>query len=131
MGRECVPYPAQVAMPFTGPSPVDLDRIADRVVQLIQDDPNNPLANPVGMAFADMEQTASRVGQLVVARLTQQALTRHTEATATPEVACPKCAILCHLTRKKRQLKTAAGGVEYLEPASHCVDCRRDFFPSA
>jgi hypothetical protein len=117
-------------MPFTGPSPVDLDRIADRVVQLIQDDPNNPLANPVGMTFADMEQTASRVSQLVAARLTQQALTRHTEATATPEVPCPKCAILYRLTRKKRQLKTAAGGVEYQEPASHCVDCRRDFFPS-
>jgi hypothetical protein len=120
-------------MPFSGPTPVDLDRIVDQLLPLIANDPNNPLANPVGMTFAQIEQAASRVGQRLIARLTEQTLTRHTESTqsTTSEAACPKCAILCRLTRKKRQFKTAAGVVDYAEPASHCVDCRRDFFPSA
>jgi hypothetical protein len=120
-------------MPFRGPTPADLDRIVDQLLPLIANDPNNPLANPVGMTFAEIEQTASRVGQRLIARLTEHTLDRHTEAAqaTSPTVACPKCAILCRLTRKKRKLKLAAGEIQYHEPASHCVDCRRDFFPSA
>jgi hypothetical protein len=119
-------------MPFKGPTPGDLDRIVEQLLPLIENDPADPLSNPVGMTFAEIEQTASRVGQRLIARLTERTLTRHSDqATASPEVVCPKCAILCRLTRKKRKLKTAAGDVDYPEPASHCVDCRRDFFPSA
>jgi hypothetical protein len=120
-------------MPFRGPTPVDLDRIVDQLLPLITNDPNNPLANPLGMTFAQIEQTASRIGQRVIARLTEQTLDHHAQATeaTTPQVACPKCAILCRLTRKKRRITTATGAVDYREPASHCVDCRRDFFPDA
>lgn len=120
-------------MPFRGPTPADLDRIVDQLLPLITNDPNNPLAKPLEMTFAQIEQTASRIGQRLIARLTENTLDQHAQATQTlsPEVACPKCAILCRLTRKKRRITTVAGTVEYREPASYCVDCRRDFFPDA
>ena len=117
-------------MPFHGPSLAELDRTIEQLLPLIIDDPSNLLNHPVGMTFAQIEQLSSRIGQRLVTRLTERALDRHTEATqsATPEVACPKCALLCRLTRKKRRVTTAAGEVRYDEPASHCRDCRRDFF---
>jgi hypothetical protein len=117
-------------MPFRGPSPAELDRVVEQVLPLLMDDPNNPLSSPVGLSFAQIEQMSSRIAQRLAARLTERTLDRHSEATqaATPEVACPKCLILNRLTRKKRRVTTAAGEIEYHEPASHCVDCRRDFF---
>ena len=121
-------------MPFRGPTPAELDGIVEQLLPLIDNDPHNPLAQPLGMTFAQIEQTASRLGQRLVARLTEHTLDRHSQAAhpdTTAKTACPKCAILCRLTRKKRRLTTAAGEIEYSEPASHCVDCRRDFFPSA
>ena len=121
-------------MPFCGPTPAELDRTVEQLLPLILDDPGNPLAHPLGMTFAQIEQTASRLGQRLVARLTERTLDRHSQAAhpdAAANAACPKCALLCRLTRKKRRITTAAGAIEYAEPASHCVDCRRDFFPSA
>lgn len=117
-------------MPFHAPSPAELDRIVEQVIPFIMDDPNNPLSSPLGLTFAQIEKLASRIGQHLAARLTERALDRHTEATqgATPEVVCPKCQMRQRLTRKKRRVTTAAGEVEYHEPASHCADCRRDFF---
>lgn len=130
MGREVAPQTPQVAMPFRGPTPEELDRVVDQLLPLFANDPQQPLANPLGMTFAQIEQTASRIGQRLVARLTEQTLEQHAEATqtASPQVACPKCALLCRLTRKKRQITTPAGAVDYREPASYCRDCRRDFF---
>jgi hypothetical protein len=131
MGRNSVSQTAQVAMPFRGPTPEDLDRIVDQLLPLVADDPNSPLAKPLGMTFDQIERTATRIGQRLIARLTERTLEQHADASqsATPEVACPKCALLCRLTRKKRRITTVAGVLEYREPASHCVDCRRDFFP--
>ena len=120
-------------MPFTGPTPADLDRIIDQLLPLVANAPNNPLAQPVGLTLAQIEQMSARIGQRLIARLTEHTLEQHALASqpANPDVACPRCALRCRLTRKKRRLTTTAGPVEYREPASHCPDCRRDFFPGA
>jgi hypothetical protein len=120
-------------MPFTGPSPADLDRIIDQLLPLVADDPNNPLAQPVGLTLAQIEQLSTRIGQRLTARLTGHALEQHAQASqpADAHAACPRCTLRCRLTRKKRRVTTTAGPVEYREPASHCPDCRRDFFPGA
>jgi hypothetical protein len=117
-------------MPFTKPSQVELDRLAEQVLAVLRQDANHPLADPHGMTFLDIERTASAIGKRISTRLTEESLKVH--ATDQPErSACPQCSRPCGLTRKKRIITTPDGPIEYREPAAHCVECRRDFFPDA
>jgi hypothetical protein len=117
-------------MPFTKPSQDELDRIAEQVLAVLRQDATHPLADPRGMTFLDMERTASAIGKRISTRLTEESLKAH--AADQPERAsCPQCSRPCGLTRKKRIVTTPDGPIEYLEPAAHCVECRRDFFPDA
>lgn len=115
-------------MPFTKPRQDVLDRIANEVLATLRKDGVNPLANPQGMTFMDIERTANAIGKRVASRLTEESLSVH--ASDQPEQApCPTCSRMCRLTRKKRTITTEDGDVSYREPAAHCVECRRDFFP--
>ena len=45
------------------------------------------------------------------------------------EQPCPGCGRPCPVRREGRPLNARAGPVRHSEPACHCPDCRRDFFP--
>jgi hypothetical protein len=115
-------------MPFTKPSPDELDRIADQVLAVLRHDTNHPLADPHGMTFLDIERTASAIGKRISTRLTEESLKAHA-ADQPDRASCPACGRPCSLTRKKRIVTTPDGPIDYYEPAAHCVECRRDFFP--
>jgi len=119
---------SQIAMPFTKPRQEVLDRIANEVMAALRKDHANPLENPHGMTFMDIERTANAIGKYVASRLTEQSLATHA-ADQPQQAPCPNCSRLCRLTRKKRTITTEDGDISYQEPAAHCVECRRDFFP--
>ena len=129
-GRKVPSQIAQVAMPFTKSSDEELDRIATAALALLRTQPDNLVDHPHGHTFRDIERAAHEVGRRVATRMTEAALATH--AQDQPDHApCPGCGGGTRLTRKKRTVDTADGPVEYDEPASHCVVCRRDFFPDA
>jgi hypothetical protein len=117
-------------MPFKNPPAEVMDQIANEILAALKQIPGNPLAKPRGMTFMDIERTASAIGKRVSTRLTEESLAEHA-ADQPDEADCPQCQQSCRVTRKKRIVTTPDGPVEYLEPASHCVECRRDFFPDA
>jgi hypothetical protein len=117
-------------MPFAKTSPEELDRILQDVLAAVGTNPDHPLHDPHGKTFLQIERTAHAIGQHLARRLTQQALAAH--AADQPDHApCPQCRRSCRLVRKKRPLTTPDGPFDYLEPAAHCEECRRDFFPDA
>jgi hypothetical protein len=125
-----LPHFPTLAMPFPKTSPDELETILQDVLAAVGKNPKNPLHDPHGMTFLQIERTAHTIGQHVATRLTQQALATHAEDQ--PEQApCPQCQQSCRLTRKKRRLVSPDGPIDYAEPAAHCVECRRDFFPDA
>ena len=117
-------------MPFRGPTPAEIDAVIDGLLPLIAGHPHDPFAHAADMTFAQMETVATAFAQQVMTRLTGSALARHS-ASVPGESDCPRCQMRAALTRKKRRVKTPSGPVDYDEPASHCRDCRRDFFPGA
>ena len=130
MAAKSLPNFPQFAMPFTKPSDQELDRIATEVLALLRTQPDNLVDHPHGHTFLDIERAAHEVGRRVASRMTEAALATH--ARDQPDhTPCPGCGGGCRLTRKKRSVVTADGPVEYAEPASYCVACRRDFFPDA
>jgi hypothetical protein len=115
-------------MAFQPTTPDELDQIIQDVLTAVATNPNNPLHDPHGKTFLQIERTAHAIGQRLAMRLTQQALATHAEDQ--PGTApCPQCRQSCRLTRKKRPITTPDGSFDYYEPAAHCVECRRDFFP--
>ena len=129
-GRKVPSQLAQVAMPFTKSSDEELDRIATAALAILRAQPDNMVDHPHGHTFRDIERAAHEVGRRVATRLTEASLATH--AADQPDHApCPACGGGCRLTRKKRSVTTVDGPVDYAEPASHCLACRRDFFPDA
>ena len=117
-------------MAFAKLAPDALDRMAREVLAALRRSDMHPLPDTKGLTFSDIERTAHAVGQRVAA-----AITADTLASAADEhdefAACPQCRNSTRVTRKKREVRTLDGPVDYNEPAAHCVACRRDFFPSA
>jgi Zn ribbon nucleic-acid-binding protein len=117
-------------MPFAKLSREQLDRVAHEVLAALQRADLHPIPQTQGLTFSDIERTAHAVGQRVAACITADALANAAEEQA-EFAACPQCAHRTRVTRKKRDIHTLDGPVDYKEPAAHCVGCRRDFFPSA
>jgi hypothetical protein len=130
MAGKSFPIRLQFPMSFTKPSPDELDRIAQEVITALWDRDVHPIPQTRGLSFSDIERTAHAIGQRIAARITTEALARAAEEQA-EFAACPRCHHSTRVTRKKREIRTLDGPIEYLEPAAHCVACRRDFFPSA
>jgi hypothetical protein len=84
-----------------------------------------------GLDFAAMEQLAAAAA----AGLTEGTLAVlfERQAQALPkEQPCPDCGRLCPVGHEDRPLAVKGGtSVNLHEPACHCPDCRRDFFPPA
>jgi len=115
-------------MAFTKPSAEALELIANEVLAILRAQPNNMVDHPHGHTFLEIELAAHEIGRRVATRMTEASLATH--AADQPEHApCPTCGGGGRLTRKKRSVVTADGPVDYAEPASHCLACRRDFFP--
>ena len=54
------------------------------------------------------------------------------QASALPkEQPCPDCGRLCRVAHEDRPLAVKGARINLREPACHCPDCRRDFFPPA
>ena len=75
-----------------------------------------------------MEEVAAAAGltEGTLATLLEQ----QTQALAT-EQPCPACGRTCTVTYEDRPLAVQGGQLTPHEPACHCPDCRRDFFPPA
>jgi hypothetical protein len=117
-------------MAFAPLAPDELDRIAHEVLAVLRRSDVHPIPDTKGMTFSQIERTAHAVGQRIAASITADALA--SAADEQPEfAACPQCQHSTRVTRKKREVRTLDGPVDYFEPAAHCVACRRDFFPSA
>ena len=117
-------------MPFTKLTSDELDRMAREVLAALRRSDAHPIPDTKGLTFSDIERTAHAVGQRVATAITADALASAADAQA-EFAACPQCRHSTRVTRKKREVRTLDGPVEYREPAAHCVACRRDFFPSA
>ncbi len=87
-----------------------------------------PTGPGLDVDLATLEQVA-----LAAARgLTEGTLTAlldHQTQHAPTTVGCPDCGRDCPVTIEPRSLVGRAGAITYREPAAHCPDCRRDFFP--
>ncbi len=84
---------------------------------------------PRETTFATIEELGHQAGQLLSAEVDRHLAASHREHFADAQ-PCPQCGRMCDTVASKRPLTTRDGPVELPEAASHCPDCRRDFFPS-
>lgn len=80
--------------------------------------------------FSAIEAAGHALGRAVAQAATERLALVQAER-MTGLQPCPTCGRQCPLAHRKRELETIDGPVELAEPACHCSDCRRDFFPSA
>ena len=83
----------------------------------------------------DLDLTAmEEVAQAAARGLTEGTLATlldHQAQALPAEVPCPDCGRPCPATHEDRELAVKGGRLTLHEPACHCPDCRRDFFPPA
>lgn len=87
---------------------------------------------PWGTPFADVEEVAVQVGNLLARTVLQTAL-QGQAAQPRPDRrnACPACAgPLEARPDAPREIHARPGAVAWDEPATYCPRCRRAFFPS-
>ena len=91
--------------------------------------PNGP---PIDTTFAQIEAFGPQAGQMVARAIDEQLGEQHSEHFHRSK-QCPACQADAEspMQRKERLLQTVDGDVALDEPAFHCPDCNRDFFPSA
>lgn len=80
--------------------------------------------------LATLESVAQAAAEGVALGTVERMLSQQAEQFG-EEQPCPACGRACDLVPRERELVIAHGRVETAEPAAHCPDCRRDFFPSA
>lgn len=117
-------------MPFAKPPAEVVEAIANAALAHLRSPGVSGLCFPPDATFADIERATHAIGQRVAAGLSADALAAAADG-QDGFARCPKCQNSTRVTRKKRVVQTPDGPVEYQEPASHCLACRRDFFPSA
>jgi hypothetical protein len=91
-----------------------------------------PDGPPWGTSFADLEELAVQIGQVVAREVLQQSLDAQAQ-TPPPDggLICPCCGRATPPTQTEpHTARTRAGEVTWSEPASTCRSCRKAFFPS-
>jgi hypothetical protein len=78
----------------------------------------------------DMEQLAAAAAAGLTEGTLGTLLEQQAQALA-PQQPCPDCGRLCPVGHEDRPLAVKGGQLTLHEPACHCPDCRRDFFPPA
>jgi hypothetical protein len=117
-------------MAFAKITDEELAQMTATVLRTLKQTNQHPIPDTTGMTFSDIERLSHQVGQQIAAALTADALAS-AAAEAPAHAPCPTCGGGSRVTQKRRTISTLDGPVDYNEPASHCVACRRDFFPSA
>lgn len=105
----------------------DVERLANELLALL--DAGAPASDRL-RSFTEIETTSHGLGRQIAALLTSQLLRNEADQHDEHE-PCPKCGQACRVTRHRRVIHGIDGMIDYHEPAAHCVECRRDFFPSA
>ena len=87
---------------------------------------------PIDTTFAKIEAFGHQAGRMVARAVDEQLSDQHSEHFHNSK-QCPTCPAdsVNPMQRKERPLQTVDGDVALDEPAFHCPDCNRDFFPSA
>jgi hypothetical protein len=80
--------------------------------------------------FDTMEQIA-RAAAVGLTQGTLSVALRQQAGALGEQQPCPCCGVPCPVRRQPRELATPGATVPHDEPACHCPDCRRDFFPPA
>jgi hypothetical protein len=119
--------------------PLDIESLIDQVRLSLQGTAKNanhklfgPEGPPWGTSFADLEELAVQIGQVVAREVLQQSLDAQAQ-TPPPDAAlvCPCCGkATLPADPEPHTAKTRAGEVTWSEPASTCRSCRKAFFPS-
>ena len=91
-----------------------------------------PDGMPWGTRFADAEDLAAQVGDLLAREILHAACHRQAERPRPDDLAaCPSCAgPLQERPAEPRAVLSKRGEVTWDEPALYCPRCRRAFFPS-
>ena len=120
-------FKKQVASPVAEVQPF-IQGVAKNLVERLY----GPQGPAWGTRFSDIEERAVPIGQVLVQQLIHHALQRQAcEPPPEAEQVCPTCGgPLVAAEPEPRLVTTRAGDAQWLEPATHCPRCRRDFFPS-
>src|SRR4051812_17412996 len=119
--------------------PLNVEQLIDQIRLSLEGTAENanhklfgPDGPPWGTSFADLEELAVQIGQVVAREVLQQALDAQAK-TSPPDGAllCPCCGRVTEAADPEPPpAKTRAGDVTWSEPASTCRSCRKAFFPS-
>lgn len=119
--------------------PLDVESLIDQIRLSLQGTAKNanhklfgPEGPPWGTSFADLEELAVQIGQVVAREVLQQALDAQAQ-TPPPDGAliCPCCGKATLPAEPEPHFnQTRAGEVTWSEPARTCRSCRKAFFPS-
>ena len=116
-------------MPRTHLSPAELQELHDLAARW-----GKVIARRTGDGAIDFDlSTPESIAQAAAAGLIEgalQSLLRRQAGALADQQPCPACGRLCPLTYEDRTVHVSGGvALPYPEPACHCPDCRRDFFP--
>ena len=90
-----------------------------------------PDGPPIDTTFSQIEAFGHQAGRMV-ARAIDEQLSKQHGGHFHRSKRCPTCQVDAQssVQPKERLLQTMDGDVALDEPAFHCPDCNRDFFPS-
>lgn len=87
-----------------------------------------PDGPPLDADFDEMEQIAAAATAGLVEG-TLEHLTSQQAQRLPDELPCPTCQTSCPVQTRPRKVVARGAAVTLQEPAAHCPNCRRDFFP--
>jgi hypothetical protein len=114
-------------------TPEDLDRItqlAKHWGQIIVRRAFGDAGPGLDVDLAQMEQLAQAAARGLTAGTLEEATAQQARLLGTQQ-PCPTCGRLCPVTTEDRPIEVQGGTFLHREPACHCPNCRRAFFPSA
>lgn len=87
---------------------------------------------PWGTKFADIEELAVQIGQLISKEMIEQGIGRQANEVPPEAETCSGCGVSVLPTDAKepRGVQTRVGTAHWSEPKRYCPKCRAAFFPS-
>jgi hypothetical protein len=105
----------------------------DELVALLAREKYGPGPTPNETTFAEIETFGHQAGRMLGRSIDEHLTREHAEHFQS--ATCPTCAVVGEAdaagNKKTRPLQTPDGEIPLAEPAFHCPQCARDFFPSA
>ena len=120
---------AGCTMSRTHLTPAELQELHDLAAQWGKIIARRTGDDAIDFDMSALESIAQAAAAGLVEGTLQCLLQRQADALADQQ-PCPACGRLCPLTYEGRTVHVSGGvALPYQEPACHCPDCRRDFFP--